>query len=334
MFVLKNRFRVALAALALELAWSACLDAEEEKKGVTVTPKSESAPEKAQAERKKADVGKSPAEVERIEDVVYGTGGGRELRLDIIRPRGAPARPMPVVVWVHGGAWRGGSRKGGPAGMLASHGYFVASVEYRLSQEAKFPAQIEDCKCAIRYLRAHGRKYNIDPDHIGVWGSSAGGHLVALLGTSGGAKELEGKGEWDVQSSRVQAVCDWFGPTDFTKMGGSHGDTNSPECQLVGGSLAEKADVVRAADPITYVTPEGPPFLIMHGENDPTVPINQSELLYDALKKAGVAVTFIRVKNAGHGFGGRGPGVPIDPNPAEIQRQVLAFFDKHLKSPR
>lgn len=211
--------------------------------------------------------------------------------------------------------------------MLAAHGYFVASVEYRLSQEAKFPAQIEDCKCAIRYLRAHAKKYNIDPDRIGCWGSSAGGHLVALLGTSGGVKELEGKGGWQDQSSRVQAVCDWFGPTDFPKMGGSHNDINSPECQLIGGSYTEKADVVRAANPITYVTRDDPPFLIMHGENDNTVPIGQSELLDEALKKAGVEVTFVRVKNAGHGFGGAG----TEPSREEIQKQIIAFFDKHLK---
>jgi acetyl esterase/lipase len=264
--------------------------------------------------------------VGRVNDIVYGKGGERELRLDIIRPATQGEAPLPLVVWVHGGAWLAGSKQGGPAGSLAAQGYVVASVEYRLSGEAIFPAQIEDCKCAIRYLRAHAKKYGIDPDRIGVWGSSAGGHLVALLGTSGGVKELEGKGGWQDQSSRVQAVCDWFGPTDFNEMRGSHSDINSPECKLVGGSLTEKADLVRAANPITYVTPDDPPFLIMHGEDDRTVPINQSELLNDALKKAGVEVTFVRVKNAGHGFGGGS-----EPNSQEIRRQILAFFDRHLK---
>jgi acetyl esterase/lipase len=272
-------------------------------------------------------------EVERIEDVVYGKGGGRELRLDIVRPRKKSPTLMPVVVWVHGGAWWAGSRKGGPGRILAGHGYFVASIEYRLSGEAKFPAQIEDCKCAVRYLRAHARKYNIDPDRMGAWGSSAGGHLVALLGTSGGAKDLEGKGGWEDQSSRVQAVCDWFGPTDFPKMGRPHEDTNSPECQLVGGTLTDKADVVRTANPITYVSPDDPPFLVMHGENDNTVPINQSELLCEALKNTGVEVTLVRVKNAGHGFGAPG-GQPIAPSQAEIRQQVVKFFDKHLKAGR
>ncbi|MDP2894930.1 MAG: alpha/beta hydrolase [bacterium] len=286
-------------------------------------------PEKAIPQSRPGERRAPPATqtVERIEDVVFGTGGGRELRLDIIRLKEPAKSPMPVVVWVHGGAWLGGSRKGGPATILAGQGYFVASVEYRLSQEAKFPAQVEDCKCAIRHLRAHAKKYNIDPDRIGCWGLSAGGHLVALLGTSGGVKELEGKGGWQDQSSRVQAVCDWFGPTDFPKMGGSHNDINSPECQLIGGSYTEKADVVRAANPITHVTADDPPFLIMHGENDNTVPIGQSELLDEALKKAGVEVTFVRVKNAGHGFGGAG----TEPSREEIQKQIIAFFDKHLK---
>ncbi len=276
--------------------------------------------------------GRPDPDVERIEDIVYGTGGGRELRLDIVRPKKQTESPMPVVVWVHGGAWLAGSRKGGPATTLANHGYFIASIEYRLSQEATFPAQIEDCKCAIRYLRAHAKKLNIDPNRIGVWGPSAGGHLVALLGTSGSAEELEGKGGWQDQSSRVQAVCDWYGPTDFTKMRGSHDDINSPECQLVGGSLTEKAHLVRAANPITYVTPDDPPFLVMHGEEDRTVPINQSELLFDALKQAGVAVTFIRVKNAGHGFGRGVAGAPMQPSREELQQQIIAFFDKHLKT--
>jgi len=288
-------------------------------------------PARAQRPRRRPPRRQHDPNVERIEDIVFGSGGGRELRLDIIRPKEKPKSPMPVVVWVHGGAWRAGSRKGGPAGVLASKGYFVASIEYRLSQEATFPAQIEDCKCAIRYLRAHAKKYNIDSDHIGVWGSSAGGHLVALLGTSGDVEELEGKGGWQDQSSRVQAVCDWFGPTDFPKMGGRHDDINSPECQLVGGSYTEKADVVRAANPITYVSCDDPPFLIMHGEEDRTVPINQSELLDEALTKAGVEVTFVRVKNAGHGFRQRPGGPRMQPGREEMQEEITAFFDRHLK---
>jgi len=274
-----------------------------------------------------------PEDVEEIRDVVFGTGGGRPLRLNIIRPKNAPGGPMPVVVWVHGGAWRGGSREGRRTLPLARRGYFTVSIEYRLSQEARFPAQIEDCKCAIRWLRAHARDYKIEPKRIGVWGSSAGGHLVALLGTSGGVEDLEGKGGWENQSSRVQAVCDFYGPTDFTRMneGGSfmdHDAANSPESQLVGGPIQENKEACRKASPITYVTPDDPPFLIVHGEEDRLVPINQSELLYEALKKAGVEATFVRVKRGRHGFRGE-----TDPSPERIQEMVVEFFDKHLKKP-
>lgn len=272
-----------------------------------------------------------PDDVEEIRDVVFGTGGGRPLKLNIIRPKNPPKTPMPVVVWVHGGAWRAGSKEGRRTLPLAQRGYFTMSIEYRLSQEARFPAQIEDCKCAIRWLRAHAKQYNIDPKRIGVWGSSAGGHLVALLGTSGGVKELEGKGGWQSHSSRVQAVCDFFGPTDFTRMseGDSHMDhdaPNSPESQLIGGPVQQNKEACRKADPITYLTPDDPPFLVVHGEEDRTVPINQSELLHEALKKAGVDVTFVRVKGGGHGFRGN-----TDPTPQRIQELVVQFFDKQLK---
>jgi len=272
-----------------------------------------------------------PSDLEEIRDVVFGTGGGRPLKLNILRPRTAPKTPMPVVVWVHGGAWRAGSKEGRRTLALAKRGYFTVSIEYRLSQEARFPAQIEDCKCAIRWLRAHAKDYNIDPGRIGAWGASAGGHLVALLGTTGDVKELEGQGGWQDQSSRVQAVCDFFGPTDFTRMneGGSHMDhdaPNSPESQLVGGPIQESKEACRKANPITYVTPDDPPFLIVHGEADRTVPINQSEFLYEALKKAGVDVTFVRVKRGGHGFRGE-----TDPSPERIEQLVIEFFDKHLR---
>ena len=273
----------------------------------------------------------TPEGVEMIRDVVFGNGGERELKLNIIRPKEKPAEPTPVVVWIHGGAWRAGSKEGTPTLALAQKGYFTASISYRLSQEAKFPAQIEDCKCAIRWLRAHAKEYGINPDRIGVWGSSAGGHLVALLGTSGGVADLDGKGGWADQSSRVQAVCDFFGPTDFTRMmeGRStmdHYAANSPESQLIGGPVLDNKDKCAKANPITYVTPDDPPFLIVHGEQDTTVPINSSVLLDEALRKAGVEATFVRVKGGGHGFRGN-----TDPSPQRINEMVIEFFDKHLK---
>jgi acetyl esterase/lipase len=290
--------------------------------------------EKAEAEeylRERTPAPPLPEGVEEVRDVVFGTGGGRPLKLNILRPKPQPADPMPVLVWVHGGAWRSGSKEGHMTLPFAQRGYFTASIEYRLSQEAKFPAQIEDCKAAIRWLRAHAKEYGLDPDRIGVWGSSAGGHLVALLGTSGGVAELEGQGGSPDQSSRVQAVCDFFGPSDLMAMIGARSiiDRRKPDCPealLIGGPLAQKQEEARKASPITYVTPDDPPFLIVHGDRDVIVPFNQSELLEAALKKAGVDVTFVRVQRGGHGT-----FASTEPGPDEIQKAVEAFFDKHLK---
>ncbi len=193
-----------------------------------------------------------PEDVEWVKDVEYGVGGERKLLLDIVRPKHPPAGPMPVLVWVHGGAWLGGDKSSGiwRLAPYAQKGYFCATISYRLSQVAVFPAQIEDCKCAIRYLRAHARKYNIDADRIGVWGSSAGGHLVAMLGTAAEAKDLEGTGGWKAQPSKVQAVCDWCGPSDLLAMPGapSHIDrtrADAPEAKLIGGRLADNVEKAR-----------------------------------------------------------------------------------------
>jgi acetyl esterase/lipase len=262
-----------------------------------------------------------------LRDLEYARVGDRALHLDLYLPA-KPEEKRPLVVWIHGGAWMAGDKNGTPALPLVGHGYAVASVEYRLSPEAKFPAQIYDCKAAIRWLRAHAKEYGLDAEHVGVWGSSAGGHLVALVGTSGGVKELEGDEGNQEYSSRVQAVCDWFGPTDFLQMdrAGSqihHDGRDSPEARLIGGPIQENREKAAKANPITYVSKDDPPFLIMHGDQDPQVPFNQSELLNDALKKAGVPVTFQPIKGAGHG----GPLF----NTPEVRRQVGEFFDRALK---
>ncbi len=268
-----------------------------------------------------------PPGVEHLTGIEFGTGGGRPLYMEILRPHDLPGDPLPVLVFIHGGGWRGGDRFGSLPRLapFAQRGYFCASIEYRLSGEAIFPAQIEDCKCAIRFLRAQCGKYHLNPGKIGVWGSSAGGHLVALLGTSGGVAALEGTGGWPEQSSRVQAVCDWYGPADLLNTEGlsqiRHGAPGSPEALLLGGSVAERKELAALASPVTHVSADDPPFLIMHGDQDRTVPIRQSELLYDALKKAGVDATFVTIPGAGHGFG-QTPG---------IMGTVVEFFDKRLK---
>ncbi len=213
---------------------------------------------------------------------------------------------------------------------MLGHGYATASINYRLSNEAIFPAQIEDCKAAVRFLRANAKKYNLDPDHIGVWGASAGGHLVALLGTTGDVKELEGSGPNQGVSSRVQAVCDLFGPTDLTKIVAEsgrkivlkHDAADSPEAKLFGGPIEDKKELAQKANPIAYITKTAAPFIILHGTEDNLVPPQQSEILDAALKAAGVEFDAVDHRSAGHG-----PGID---NP-ERSRQVVEFFDKHLK---
>ncbi|MCL4109619.1 UNVERIFIED_CONTAM: hypothetical protein GTU68_061876 [Idotea baltica] len=190
---------------------------------------------------------------------------------------------------------------------LVRSGFVGATIEYRLTGEAPFPAQIEDCKCAIRYLRAHAEKYNIDPNRIAVGGSSAGGHLVALLGTSGSVKELEGSGGWPDQSSTVQAVVDLYGPTDFAafvtaKGYESHNLAGSPESKLLGGGeVLPNVEGIKRVNPITYVDEADPPFLIIHGTDDKTVPLNQSEAIHNALEDAKVSSKLHVIEGAGHG---------------------------------
>lgn len=281
-------------------------------------------------ERRTQSVGAPPARLPEgtrvLRDLEYVPGGHERQKLDLYLPKNAMA--LPLVVWVHGGAWRAGSKERCPAVPLLREGYAVASLNYRLSQHAVFPAQIEDCKAAIRWLRAHAKEYGIDSDHVGVWGSSAGGHLVAMLGTTGDVKDFE-KGENLNVSSRVQAVCDWFGPTDFTQMNKfqsriDHDAADSPESLLMGGPIQTNKGKTARANPMTYVSRDDPPFLIVHGDADPLVPFNQSELLQGALRQAGVAVQIHLIKGAGHG----GPGF----NTPEVQAMVRDFFARQLKS--
>ncbi|MCX7885842.1 MAG: alpha/beta hydrolase, partial [Verrucomicrobiae bacterium] len=273
---------------------------------------------------------KTPPGVKAHRDVPYIANGHERQKLDLFLPE-KPAGPLPLIIWIHGGGWAAGSKEGCPplrAGYV-ERGYAVASIGYRLSGDAIFPAQIEDCKSAVRWLRANAKQYGLDPDRFAVWGSSAGGHLAALLGTSGDVKAFD-VGENLHVTSRVQAVCDYYGPTDFLQMDAhappdarlKHDSPASPESRLIGGPIQENKEKVARANPITYVTPDDPPFLIVHGDADPVVPIHQSKLLFEALKKAGVPVRFHTIKGAGHGqgFGGR-----------EISEMVAAFFDAHLK---
>jgi acetyl esterase/lipase len=271
----------------------------------------------APAAQKKGAGPAIPPGVQVLRDLEYVQGGHARNRLDLYLPEKAD-RPLPVIVWVHGGGWAAGDKTNGPAFRFAAKGYAVASINYRFSQDAIFPAQIYDCKAAVRWLRASANKYRLDSAHFGAWGASAGGHLVALLGTTGDVKDLEGPGGNADQSSRVQAVVDWYGPTDFLTAG-----TKDTRTHLLGGAPQEHPEQARKASPITYVSRNSAPILIMHGDEDRTVPISQSETFAAALKKAGADVTYVVVKGGKHG------GALFAS--AETTRRVEDFFANHLK---
>ena len=282
----------------------------------------------ARTNRPPANAAPLPASAKVLRDIEYVPGGHDRQKLDLYLPAQTNP-PLPLIIWVHGGAWRAGSKDNCPAVRFVAQGYAVASVNYRLSQHAVFPAQIEDCKAAVRWLRAHAKDYGLDPNRFGAWGSSAGGHLVALLGTTGDVKEFDAGSNLEI-SSRVQAVVDFFGPTDLLRMAAQsgsnsrmdHNASDSPESQLIGGTLQENKEKAAKASPITYVTRDDPPMLLVHGDADPLVPFQQSEELYQALRKAGVEATLYLVKGGGHGdrFG------------PEVPEQVDKFFAQHLKA--
>ncbi len=272
--------------------------------------------------------GFSPSKLGTVErDVTYGKTSGVNLKMDIYYPRKASG-PVPVAVYVHGGAWAVGDKTWVTApldiGELVDRGYMLCAIDYRLAPRYKFPAQIEDVKCAIRFLRANASKYGIDPTRIGAWGESAGGHLVALLGVTDSSAGLEGSGGYADQSSRVQAVVDMFGPSDLTALPGQ-----SQLLEQVFGTSNPESEALKRASPITYVSKDDPPFLILHGEMDDVIPLSQSQILYDRLVSAGVPATLVVVKNSGHVF--VPVGGPITPTRAELTKMVADFFDSYLK---
>lgn len=259
----------------------------------------------------------------------YGQHGNGNL-LDLYVPPRTGAS-VPLVIWIHGGGWESQSKEAWPAIFLVDKGFAVASINYRLSGEAKFPAQIHDAKAAVRWLRANGKEYHLNPDRFGAWGASAGGHLAALLGTSGDVKEMEGSvGRHLATSSRVQAVADWFGATDMVQL--SEFRATNPDLpadypkhavtKLLGGPAERMRDLAGTANPITFVTEKAPPFLIMHGERDTLVPLKQSQMLEEALKKVGAKVEFQVVPGADHGLF----------SDTATLREVEKFFNRTLRT--
>ncbi|MBI5354236.1 MAG: alpha/beta hydrolase [Chloroflexi bacterium] len=265
-----------------------------------------------------------PSKIGTVErDVTYCTVDGVELKMDVYYPSSAQGA-WAVTMYVHGGGWSSGDKAQGAGVMefpaLQRAGFLVVSVNYRLAPDFVFPAMIEDVKCAVRYLRAHAIEYHLDPNRIGVWGGSAGGHLVALLGTADESAGFD-VGEYLDQSSRVQAVVDMFGPTDLT-MQFEGGYENAS--RVFGGFDAA------LASPVTYVSSDDPPFLMLHGEADKLVPIEQSEIMLAALQAVGVPAELVTVTNAGHSFKPE-DGQSISPSRRELAQMVLEFFEGILK---
>ena len=226
----------------------------------------------------------------------------QDLKMDIIFPREA-AKPVPGIVWICGGGWLEMSTCAHLAYLteLARCGFVVASVQYRTSNEAKFPAQLMDVKAAIRYLRAHAARYHLDPERMGVMGESAGGHLTAMAALTGKEKAFD-QGDYLEYSSEVQASCPWYVPTDVTKMPVDipRDMQAAPESLLIGMNAALHMEEALKACPVSYVTEDAPPFLILHGMNDHTVPFQQGEILHDALEAKGNDVTLLAIEEADH----------------------------------
>jgi len=275
-----------------------------------------------------------PPGVELLADVEYGNVQGRLLHLEIARPKIPPARPMPVVFWIHGGGWEEGSHKPNEVIAFAGKGWFTASIEYRLSGEAKWPAQIEDCKLAIRWLRAHAAKWNIDPDRIGVCGISAGGHLAECLGVFDEKAGFD-RGPYAGFSSRVQAVVATSAPSDFTPgspplIGAKDNRVAPVVTKLFGMGYDEHPNVWKQASPLWAVAPGDPPFLLFAGEADEVVPKAHSERFLSALQQAGVPAELVIVKNGDHVLLPARRGEPTDPPIEQAYQQIVKFFDRYL----
>lgn len=275
-----------------------------------------------------------PEGVRMERDLAYIPDGDEAQRLDLYLPEELPAAPLPLIVHIHGGGWMGGNKFPCPFVGMVREGYAVASVEYRFSQKAKFPAQIQDCQAAIRWLRANAAKYHLNPEKVGVVGGSAGGHLSALVGTAGGTGAFPAIGGNEDQSDRVQAVCDIFGPADFTtvveqaaadpnvKNVFTFNSPKDPYSQLIGVPL-ETTENSRAVSPVTYLSEDDPPFLILHGTHDALVPYAQSVQFAEALREEGVPVWLQTLPGAGHG------GPPFTAAP--VLKLLKDFFAKFLQ---
>ena len=296
-----NLYRISLTFLALSLIFNSNL--------------------LAQNQSKKSSL---PEGVKVIKDIEYARHDGISLKLDLYVPASAQGK-IPVIVFIHGGGWKNGSKNSGKQGAwLVPHGFAIASISYRLTDVGQWPDQINDCYAAVRWLRKNARKYGLNGDRLGCWGTSAGAHLAALVGT----RPYPGK---ERISSRVQATVDWFGPTELLSMppnnvgnGRTEEDVaNSNGAKLLGATVKDVPELAKDASALDNVSEDDSPFLIMHGTADPGVPISQSEKLHAALMKVGVPSTFVAIEGAKHG--GREFNTPM------AKKVFLEFFTKYLK---
>ncbi len=273
-----------------------------------------------------------------VEDVPYGSADGEALLLDVLTPDPRPDGLLPALVWIHGGGWEAGDKRGGFSDTfgpeLALAGFVFLSIQYRLSDQAIFPAQLHDVKAAVRWVRANAESLGVDPERIGVWGHSAGGHLAALVGTTGDLAELEGESGSPGISSKVQSVVALSPATHFLEIPADwpHVEPRRATEKLVGGPLEERTELVRLANPIAHIRPGMPPFLIVHGAADDVVPVEQGIALYDALIAAGCEATLEVLPGADHSLASAARGMTVEDALRWVGREASAFFEGHLRS--
>lgn len=258
-------------------------------------------------------------------NIEYARVSSGPLLLDIYTPKNFTNK-LPVIVWLFGGGWESGSKDSCPIAYMAAQNVAIISINYRLSGVAPFPAQIFDCKGAVRWLRANAEKYHLDADRIGIFGASSGGHLAALLGTTAGNVEFEGDVGGNLNfSSRVQCICAFYPPTDLDLLvpdAAGRASAKSRLGKLLGGPLKQNLALAALASPLRFVNKDSAPFFLLHGETDSVVPVEQSKIFYDALKKTGVEAHLVIVPGKGHGIIA----------PPDAAQQIYKFFDDHLKS--
>ena len=263
-----------------------------------------------------------------VSDIEYCTGAGKPLLMDLFVPDTLLRKPAPVVIWLDNRREEKTDKADHSAvSLFVDNGFVTATINYRSSTVAPFPAAVEDCKCAVRFLRANAVQYGIDPDRIGVAGTSAGGYLALLLATANESAGLEGAGGWDGVSSQVAAASAWYAPTDFTVAEKSFEHKGSGK--FLGVTANQKSDIYRKASPITYVSADSSPILLVHGDHDRVVPFDQSIRLMEAYKKGGATAELVKVLGVGHNFQSATRG-QLSVDQKEIQARTVEFFRKYL----